>query len=202
MAFWSAIGFSFLLPPFRFGAENIVLRLRDWFWNSRIAGGLLRLASIGLPAGGDEAHTLHRPTELVLDLAIEDLWKALPATTRDGLGDVPEVVAGLRRRVSDVRETERLIDGSSIARTDDVRELRQRLADRHEAGVTALERIRLALARLGTAAAPAGEFTAQLDDARAVERSLLEELGAHRGLLKQLKSRTRTTSLTPTPASA
>lgn len=82
-----------------------------------------------------------------------------------------------------------------------IRELRERLAARHEAGVTALERIRLLLARLGSATAPVGEFTAQLEDARGVERSLLTELGAHADLIKILKRGIRSTTLTPTPQS-
>lgn len=200
VAFWSALGFSFLMPVFRFTDDSLFIRARAWLWNSAFGVAALRLAAFRVVRADDASHTLHRPTELVLDLAIEDLWRVLPVETRRGLGDIPALVEALRRRISAVRVTERLVDESSIERTDAIRDMRLRLAERHHAGVSALERIRLLLAQLGSAAAPLGEFTAQLEDARAVERSLVEELGAHPGLLKQLKAGLRQASPTPTPA--
>ena len=202
VAFMSSLGFSFIVPAFHLKPDSMFVRLRNAFWRSSLARGLMRVASIGLPRGAAPENTLHRPTELVLDLAIEELWQALPTPAQESMSEVPSLVASLRRRVAQLRETERLFDALTPSRGGDVATIRQRLADRHAAGVTALERIRLLLARLGSEAAPAGAFTQQLQDAREVEQSLLTELGAHSALVKQLKKGRRATSITPamTPA--
>lgn len=196
---WTAIGAEFVLQ-----CHPVVRRMKpglsERFWASRLGRAAARIVGVGLPATAEAGHTLHRPTELMLSLAIEDLWSALPDEPRKAMQDAPGIASGLRRRVAELKEALRVIDSSAARPVAEFTAIRQRLAERHEAGVTALERIRLLLIRLGGAAASAGEFTAQLEDARAVERSLLEELGAHPGLWKQLKSGLRNASPTPTPA--
>jgi len=80
--------------------------------------------------------------------------------------------------------------------------LRTKVEGRIAAALTALEQLRLQLLRLDGATVATGALTAQLHDARSLERELLADLGAHRGvgrLLRRGMSR-RSPGMTPTPA--
>lgn len=205
VAFWAGLGFNFLIPSFHFKPDGWWARLRDGFWASKLGAGMLRLASIGLGKSEGTDRTLHRPTELVLDLAIEEMWHALPPASRQATADLPKVVRALSNRIAEARELRASLHGSGVRRSSEADALDARLAARQERSLVALERLRIVLGRLGGAAAISGELTAKLHDARMLEGELLLELGAHadvQRLLRHGRTRTSPTSLTPegTPA--
>lgn len=196
--FWTGIGAAFVLPTARAAARLPGRGLLARFWNSRGGEWFARLAGWGLRRVQPVETTLHRPTELVLDLAIDDLLAAMPPARRADFGELSLVAGALRRRVAEVRQVREHLAQPSMRRTTEVTALDERLAAREAAGITALERLRLHLARLTLQGAPVGEFTQQLEGARALEMELLEELGAHRALRRVLPG----VGLTPTPGAA
>ncbi|MBK6494235.1 MAG: serine/threonine protein kinase [Gemmatimonadetes bacterium] len=203
LTFFSGLGFNFLVPAFHFTPNGLWARLRDGFWGSALGAGMLKLASFGLGKSEGTDRTLHRPTELVLDLAIEEMWQALPPSAREGTADLPKIARALSNRVAEARELRAALQGPRVRRSAEADALDARLATRQERAVIALERLRMVLGRVGGAAAMSGELTAKLHDARALEQELLLELGAHaevKRLLRQGRAPNR--SLTPkaTPA--
>jgi serine/threonine-protein kinase len=203
LAFLSGLGFNFLVPAFHFAPNGLWSRLRDGFWRSALGAGMLKLASFGLGKSEATDRTLHRPTELVLDLAIEEMWQALPPSAREGTTDLPKIARALSDRVAEARELRAALQGPRVRRSAEADELDARLATRQERAVIALERLRMVLGRVGGAAAMSGELTAKLHDARALEQELLLELGAHAEVKRLLQQgRAPTKSLTPqaTPA--
>lgn len=202
VAFWTGLGFGFLVPATRTAPDGWLARTRERFWASRLGAAMLRIASVGLPRYLPAAETLHRPTELVLDLAIDDLWKALPATTRQGLDHLPGVVDRLRQRVGELRDLERMLAKPAHVRSAEARALRERLAQRQRDGLAALEQLRLLVGALGHAASPMGVMTAHLAQARDLEEDLLRELGTHAALRRALRRGRQLPGMSaePTPA--
>ena len=194
---WTGIGSGFVLRTSVASANRDVGRAAR-FWDSRLGVWTARLAGLGLRGAPPPETTLHRPTELVLDLAIEELWEALPDATRIPLDDLPAVAKGLRRRIAELKALRRHLGDPSVTRSADLVALVRQLASQEAAALTALERLRLQLARLTLEVAPEGEFTQQLADARALEVDLLEELGGHRTLRTLLRSG-QGGRITPTP---
>jgi serine/threonine-protein kinase len=202
LTFLSGLGFNFLVPAFHFKPNGLWARLRDGFWGSALGAGMLKLASVGLGTSAGTEQTLHRPTELVLDLAIEEMWQALPPSAREGTADLPTIARALSNRVAEARELRAALQGPRVRRSAEADALDARLAARQERAVIALERLRLVLGKVGGAAALSGELTAKLHDARALEQELLLELGAHAEVKRLLRQGRAPTRLTPgmTPA--
>jgi len=200
--FWSGLGLNFLVPAFHFKPAGWWARLRDGFWGSRLGAGMLKLASIGLGKSRGTERTLHRPTELVLDLAIEEMWQALPPATQQATADLPRIVRALSNRMAEARELRATLHGSRVRRSAEADALDARLAARQERSLIALERLRLVLGRAGAAATMSGELTAKLHEARALEAELLQELGAHADVKRLLRRSRSPRMLTPqeTPA--
>lgn len=175
--FWAGLGFLFLVSP---GSERLI-RLaraaRRRYWDSWAGPVTLALARGPRSHRGAPELTVHRPTELVLDLAIEDLHQALPAAVRADLGDVPAVARALRRRVAELRERLARLDAGG-ARTAEEGRLRTFFAERIEQGLLALERLRLRLMQLTDATLPLGAVSEALRVSREVERELLDLLAA------------------------
>jgi serine/threonine-protein kinase len=198
---WTAIGAGFIIPvsPIRLGrAGGIGAR----FWNSRAGAWFARLAAVGLPRARAPEHTLHRPTELVLELAIDDLWTALPAATRRACAELPAVAESLRERVSQTRELMQQLAEPDLAPVPDAVALRERVQAQHDSAIVALERLRLELMQLSGAIAPTGALTEQLRGARALEAELLHDLGAHPRIDRLLRGATRRPSREVTPQTA
>lgn len=193
--FWVSRGIGFLVPG---RVTPVVDRRLTWrvrFWNSRLGEWAVRLMRVGLPRTILAERTLHRPTELMLDLQIEQLWEALPAPTRESLHEVPRLARDLRKRIQELRALlERTnVTGSS---TPELSAIRERMERRRTDATTALERLRLLVTKLGTAAASPGDFTRDLREARAVEGEILRDLGAHQDIHHLLLA----SRLSPTPA--
>ena len=106
---------------------------------------MLKLASFGLGKSSGTEHTLHRPTELVLDLAIEEMWRALPPSAREGTADLPKIAArsatASPRRASCAPRCK----APRVRRSAEADALDARFAARQERAVIALERLRLVL---------------------------------------------------------
>jgi hypothetical protein len=198
---WTGVGLSLLVPSrplLRPGTRQAVRRA---FWSSPLGAFWFTLARFGVGARIAAAETLHRPTELVLDLAIEELWRALPAAARREASELPVVARALRKRVAALRGIAGHF-GEPSHDTPAEAALRTKVEGRIAAALTALEQLRLQLLRLDGATVATGALTAQLHDARSLERELLADLGAHRGvgrLLRRGMSR-RSPGMTPTPA--
>lgn len=199
VVFWCGLGFGFLVPSRLRDPDGLLARLRRALWHSPLAAAGMRLAAIGLPRGAAAPHTLHRPTELVLDLAIDDLWQALPAPARHRFAGLPATARALRARVAELKALRALLDAPTRRRSPEATALGDRLAERETAGIAALERLRLLLARLGLEHAPLGDFTQALDDARALELELVQELGVHASLRAHLARGDRPGPATPSP---
>ncbi len=201
VVFWGGLGLSLLTPTRPLLRPGTRESIRRAFWNSPLGALWFRMARIGLGKRIAAAETLHRPTELVLDLAIEELWRALPATVRRDVDALPTVARGLRKRIASLRSIASHF-GEPNHDSPSEAALRAKVGGRITAALTALEQLRLQLLRLDDATMPTSALTAQLHDARTLERELLSDLGAHHGIGRLLGGvrAHRTPGMTPTPA--
>jgi serine/threonine-protein kinase len=165
---------------------------RQRFWESSLGRWLFRAAGVGLRRPGVPDDRDHRPTELVVGLAVDALYEALPKTTRRALPDLPGVVRHLREHAHRIRarceelgEALAAADASELARPRDteslarrrstlVHDLRAAQADaqrRLAETVAALEAIRLDLLRLRVGAGSIDGITADLAAARSLSEA-------------------------------
>ncbi|MEO5800951.1 MAG: serine/threonine-protein kinase [Gemmatimonadales bacterium] len=186
MLLWTGIGAAFVIRMRRTTPRRSTT-LTERFWGSRLGGLAARLAAVGLRGAIPPETTLHRPTELVLDLAIEELWAELPESSRLLLDDLPALASGLRHRIAEMKALRRHLTDPGLPQSPGHLLLERQLSERETAAITALEGLRLQLARLTLDVASAGEFTGQLADARSLEMELLEELGGHGALRRVLR---------------
>ena len=212
LATLTGVGIGFASPGFRIAPNGRFRRLVERFWQSRFAAAVTTLASLGQPQRLAAASTLHRNTELVLGLAVDDLWHAIPAALREGLGDVPALAhmlqasAGELRDIADrLRESERETDHDELEQRR-LTTSREAVELRHREAVATLERLRLQLLRLVASKEQSQELTAHLAGARELEQSLLVDLAAHnevRVLIGRPERRADgSTTPTPTPNAA
>lgn len=198
MGFWVARGLGFVIPGMPVPPEDKRWRMRRRFWNSIVGERFYRLVSLGVNSSA-QAHTLHRPTELVLGLQIEDVWRALPDEARRGLDDLPATAEALRARVAELRRVLAQLDAPGGADADQVASIRDRLLTRRDAALSALERLRMLALRLAGQVSVEGEFTQHLRAARELELELLQELGAHPDV-RRLTRRSGVSTPSPSPA--
>jgi hypothetical protein len=209
LATLAGVGIGFASPGFRLKPGGRFWRLMKSFWRSPLARGVARLAAIGQRRQVGAGSTLHRNTELVLGLAVDDLWRNLPAESRNDLGDVPGLAHALqagagemRTLIERLRESERDLDVDH-ADLANVVQTRIALEGRHKETVTALERLRLELLRLLASKQRTVELTQQIDIARELEAALLREVGGHREVRRLLgRAHRQRSPLTPTPSSS
>ncbi|MES2306253.1 MAG: serine/threonine-protein kinase [Gemmatimonadota bacterium] len=200
----TGVGIGFLLPGHRPKPDGWINAMKEAFWRSRVAGTLARLSAAGQRAVIAASSTLHRNTELVLGLAVDDLWKVIPPATRTELGDVPSLAHALqgsatelRDLIDRLRESERELSTDSFEFTQ-ISEALVPLEARHRETVASLERIRLQLLRLLATREHTAELTQQLEAARLLESALLCEVGGHAELRKLLGRTRRPGAGTPT----
>ncbi len=208
LATLTGIGIGFASPGFRIAPGGRFRRLVERFWQSRLAAGITRLAALGQPQRLAASSTLHRNTELVLGLAVDDLWHAIPAALHAGLGDVPALAhtlqgsaAALRDIADRLRESER-DTGHDEAEQQRLSAMREAVELRHREAIGALERMRLQLLRLVASREPSRELTDHLAVARALEQSLLVDLAAHTEVRHLLGRGIRRSTATPTPTAS
>jgi serine/threonine-protein kinase len=191
-AMGAAAGVSAVVSLFGAGIAwraSVFSGMRQRFWASAPGRWLYRLAGLGLRRGDVSPGAGNRPTEIVVGLAAEALYDALPREVRRALPDLPDIVRRLRedaqrirRRCEDLAEAvggaeavaPQSLEGSGATglearRSAVVADLRaaqasaqRRLADT----VAALEAIRLDLLRLRVGAGSVESITADLSAAR------------------------------------
>ena len=176
-------------------------------WNGPVGRALFRVARLVTPRRLLAATATHRPTELSIGMAAEQLWESLPKETRQELQDLPDVIhrlegdaQRLRKRYDALAEAAARAtggggnnDGNGAALTsvdrmaeaeDDalaaVRNERDTVRGRMARTVAALESIRLNLLRLHAGSGTAAHLTADLDLAFEAAQEVDLLLEAHR----------------------
>lgn len=204
---FTLLGAGMLLasPGYRIPPRGRIRRWIERFWHTRLAAQLWRMAVVREPAHLDASATLHRPTEMVLGLAVDDLWSEIPADFRQELGDVPTLAhtlnasaTDLRGLIEQLRESEESVHDApeEVARLTG---LRARLEQEHRLTVATLERIRLGLLRMLASRARSSELTQQLETARRLETDLLRDVAGHAAVRRALRQRSAPRGRTPTP---
>ena len=149
--------------------RRMIGRARGWLWNSRFGSWLAdRLA----PKGGGVPLAAFRPTEMALEVAIDDLFAALPDEYRDSLRDLPAIARRLTARAAELREALTIDVGPESDPDHTWQKLKDANSARLKETVTALERLRLGLLRLHGGMADLRPVTTALDAARAVDRDV------------------------------
>jgi len=173
-------------------------------WTGRVGRWLFGIARALVGKRALPAPLTHRPTELSIGMAAEQLYESLPKETQRELRDLPDVVHKLeddaqrtRRRLEELQDAlggakASSADASIAARHDRIfadltaeRELvHQRLAD----AVAALETIRLNLLRLHAGTGSVKNLTTDLGLAREVAKAVDLLLEGHREIDAELGS--------------
>jgi hypothetical protein len=149
-------------------------------WTGPIGRLLFRIARAVLPKRAIPQAMTHRPTELAIAMAAEQLFAELPKATRKHLGDLPAVVHRLegdaqrmRTRLEELQDVvadgpvQNGVDSSDrVARA--LREERDTVQKQLADVVAALENIRLGLLRLRSGSGSVQSLTTDLGAARAV----------------------------------
>ena len=171
-------------------------------WTGRVGRWFFGIARALVGKRALPAPLTHRPTELSIGMAAEQLYESLPKETQRELRDLPDVVHKLeadaqrtRRRLEELQDAlggakVSNADASIAARHDRIfadltaeRELvHQRLAD----AVAALETIRLNLLRLHAGTGSVQSLTTDLGLAREVAKAVDLLLEGHREVEKDL----------------
>jgi eukaryotic-like serine/threonine-protein kinase len=173
-------------------------RIWSWLWQGPVGRLLFRVARFFLGAKSLPPPATHRPTELALAMAAEQLFEELPRETRQQLKDLPDVVRRLEQDAQRMRQrVEELHDalGGAEAAPAPRPVARDAVVERHERiladlvaerdlvqrrlgdAVKALETIRLNLLRLRAGSGSVQSLTTDLGLARevAAEINLLLE---------------------------
>ena len=178
------------------------------FWTGRIGRWLFGLARTFTSAKALPAPMTHRPTELSLGMAAEQLFATLPKDTRQQLRDLPAVVHRLeedaqkmRRRLEELQqvladtgkgeEGRRQGDAAVEARrrriVADLEVERDLVQQRLNDAVRALETIRLNLLRLHAGSGTVQSLTTDLGLAREVAKQIGFLLEAEREVEEELR---------------
>ena len=181
-------------------------RIWSWLWQGPVGRLLFRVARLLLPTKLLPPPATHRPTELALAMAAEQLFEELPRETRHQLRELPDVVRRLEQDAQKMRQRlEELNDalggrgeegrGTSgdsaigtrhdriVADLETERNLvHTRLAD----AVKALETIRLNLLRLHAGSGSVQSLTTDLGLAREVAAAIALLLEGRRELDREL----------------
>ena len=182
-------------------------RIWSWLWQGPLGRLMFRIARVLSPARSLPPPATHRPTELALAMAAEQLFDELPREARRQLRDLPDVVRRLERDAQKMRlrleELNEALEGTRDegrgkggdvaipARHDRIvsdleaeRELVQaRLGD----AVRALETIRLNLLRLHAGSGSVRNLTTDLGLARAVAQEIGFLLEGRREVERELR---------------
>ncbi|MFN0098933.1 MAG: hypothetical protein ACKVS7_09690, partial [Gemmatimonadaceae bacterium] len=160
-------------------------------WRKIWASGVGKLAFAAARFFGakstQQVATTHRPTEMAIGMAAEELYASLPATTRASLRDMPGLLTKLQRDASDLRgrlaSTDRALEvGASVPVSERApfEAHRDELAKRLRDVTAVLESTRLNLLRLHAGAMEVQSVTGHFDDAAKLSdevRRLLEARG-------------------------
>ncbi len=195
------------------GALTLLQRRRDVdaeayarLWKGPLGRMLFRVARLVTPRRLLAASATHRPTELSIGMAAEQLYESLPRETRQELRELPEVIHRLERDAQRLRKRYEALaeavaragaagagdrepgDGTSTAlmaeRRDDALEgataERDAVHARLQRTVAALEAVRLSLLRLHAGSTTVANVTGDLGVAFEAARDVDRLLEAHR----------------------
>jgi len=204
---WTMIGAGIAIaaPGYRLSPSGRIRHLIDRFWTSGFAAALARYGAKRARKRLAATATLHRPTELVLGLAIDDLWRVIPDDLQADLGDVPTLARTLQSGAAELREIGNQLRASEdeleVAERDrlELTSMRTSIENRHRDAVKALEQLRLQLLRLLATRTRTTELTQQISAARELEAALQSDLSAHSKVSRLLRSRHRRGHVTPSP---
>ena len=151
------------------------------YWGSKFGRWLFKIASSGLHARSPAAGATHRPTEMAIAFAADDLYASLPKPMRAALPELPAVLSRLEQQARAVRARieqleQSLADAESSASpgaaathraslTADLTLARNAAKARLGETVAALETIRLDLLRLRAGVGTVDRITADLNAA-------------------------------------
>ena len=182
-------------------------RIWSWLWQGPLGRLMFRIARVLSPARSLPPPATHRPTELALAMAAEQLFDELPREARRQLRDLPDVVRRLesdaqkmRRRLEELNEA---LDGTRDegrgkggdvaipARHDrivsDLEAEREVVQARLGDAVRALETIRLNLLRLRAGSGSVQNLTTDLGLARTVAQEIGFLLEGRREVERELR---------------
>jgi hypothetical protein len=165
-------------------------RLR--YWGSKFGRWLFKIASAGVHSRSTGAGATHRPTEMAIAFAADDLYAGLPKPMRAALPELPAVLSKLEQQARAVRARieqleQSIADAESgpspgsaaahrVSLTADLTAARDAARARLGETVAALETIRLDLLRLRAGVGTVDRITADLaaagDIGAAVDRLL------------------------------
>jgi len=196
-----------LFPGKRLAARDSTLDYRAKLQESRFGVWLYRLAGVGVTPAALPA-TAHRPTELAIGMAADQIFGSLPKDQRRELKELPELVKRLeaeaqaeRARVDElnamiagIRESTPTTGSSTLRGSDagtaledrqaqlrtDLEAKRDTASTRLAVCVAALENIRLDLLRLKAGVGTVDQLTADLAAARELHADVERALEAQR----------------------
>lgn len=186
-----------------FGALVMLQRRRDvdaefWgrLWTGKFGKWLFKIARPFMNQNALPASLTHRPTELALGMAAEQLYDTLPKTTRQQLRDLPDVVHRLEQDAQRMRarleELQEALGGANRGAADpainarhdriaaDLSAERDLVQQRLKDAVAALETIRLNLLRLHAGTGSVHSLTTDLGLARALARDIDAQVDGYR----------------------
>ena len=172
-------------------------RIWSWLWQGPLGRLMFRVARLLVPAKSLPPPATHRPTELALAMAAEQLFDQLPREARRQLRDLPDVVRRLERDAQQMRRRlEELND--ALGGTRDEGRGHDRIVSALEAerdvvqarlgdAVRALETIRLNLLRLHAGSGSVQSLTTDLGLARTVAQQIGFLLEGQREVEQELR---------------
>lgn len=206
----AGLSINFLSPGMRLNPDGPLRRLARRFWRGPVAALMARLSTSGVSTTALPSTTVHRNTELVLGLAIDTLWKALPHDQRAPHGDIPAIGSALQRGAEELRAT-----GQALAEAQSripqehpewqrIEMLVGEINDRHRETVGRLESLRLQLLRSVAARSVTTDMAAEIAAARETEQALIFGLAGANEARRALGRPPRREPLahTPTPSPA
>lgn len=155
-------------------------------WTGRVGRWLFKAARSLLPKRSIQSAMTHRPTELAIGMAVDQLFADLPKATRKQMAELPAVVQRLEADAQRMRA--RLEELQELAGDNaELRALRDTVQKRLTDTVTALETVRLGLLRLRSGVGSIESMTTGLVAAREVGEAVERLLAGQREVEDELK---------------
>ena len=200
------LGIASLIPLQR--RRDVDAEFYGKLWTGPVGRILFRIAKLFTSQRSIAASVTHRPTELSIGMAAEQLYESLPKNTRNALKELPDI---LRRLAADAQRLRRRHDAlqdalagadcgsagvegdgdAALMRRDDtlaaLREERQALHAKLASTVAALETIRLNLLRLHAGSGSVASLTTDLGLAAEAALDVDRLLQAHTEIAGDLR---------------
>ncbi len=183
--------------------RDVLGERRIKYWGSKFGRWLFKIAAAGLPARAQGAGATHRPTELAIAFAAEDLYAGLPKEIRAALPELTGVLSRLEKQARAVRARleqleQSLVDADAdtshgaaavhrAALITDLTAARDLARSRLSETVAALEIIRLDLLRLHAGTSGIDRITADLAAAGDIGAAVDRLLAAGEEIERELK---------------